>query len=395
MEAFLRTSLHWPRVCLAVCVSVSVPASSFALSRFSLSNPDGGQLVRDSSEAEAAHAFSRASHLSLSSLSPSLASQARAPRQTRVATQLKLYYLAGRSAAQDKARKLNVLTVQNVQKMAALEEELLSLPSWNSVCYREAGRAECATVLSALPYLRHATDTPSLHAAIDRMYEELDGGDALGEVNAGWFFEQQRPDGAPPRSRYESYALRSFVRLGTPLEGFLNAEDRSGKQDAWRMEMFLAPAEAVLRRTTREWDDARAASGADDAVGLLFAEQALYQAEYTQIIANDLLLTAGSAAAVFLVLWAYSSSAVLAILGLMQIVLSFPVAMFVYIVLFQIKLFGVLQVTAIFVLLGIGVPRARASPPCAPHLPRHARHHVLVHRPRAQALTTFSSSPAR
>ena len=63
---------------------------------------------------------------------------------------------------------------------------------------------------------------------------------------------------------------------------------------------------------------------------------------------------------VFLVLFLYTASPLLALLGLLQIVFSFPVAMFIYTTIFQIKIFGVLQATAIFLLLGIGA--------AAPHI---------------------------
>jgi len=97
------------------------------------------------------------------------------------------------------------------------------------VCLRERGQQTCAPLLSAVPYLRSATDEASLRAAIDSLYTLLDGSTdgPLGGTAASWFFEQERPMGEPPRTRYASYIMRSYARLGGPLEGYLNADDRT------------------------------------------------------------------------------------------------------------------------------------------------------------------------
>lgn len=47
---------------------------------------------------------------------------------------------------------------------------------------------------------------------------------------------------------------------------------------------------------------------------------------------------------VYVVLWAYTGSALLSLLGLIQVILAFPITLFVYSVVLRIKLFGVLQV---------------------------------------------------
>ena len=87
---------------------------------------------------------------------------------------------------------------------------------------------------------------------------------------------------------------------------------------------------------------------------MLFAQSWLYNEEYTGIIISDLMFTVGSIGCVYAVLWAYTSSALLSLLGLLQILLAFPVTLFIYAVVLRIKLFGVLQAMAIFVILGIG-----------------------------------------
>lgn len=170
-----------------------LPAAYLGVLNFSLADPEGGQLMRDALEAEQAHAFYRAGEIATSALS----AQQRVPRQTDEVAPLRLYYVAGRTAAEDVERTGNVLTVENIQRAAALEDELAGLDapaSWDDVCLREHGQSGCAPFLSAVPYLRSATDEASLRAAIDAMYETLDGsaGAPLGGIKASWFFEQVR-----------------------------------------------------------------------------------------------------------------------------------------------------------------------------------------------------------
>lgn len=355
---YIRLVVGYPWLVLGMMLALLLPIAYFGVGHFRLSDPEGGQLVRDSYEAEQAHAFQRAAELSRDSFATANGYE---PQQTSLVGaggtygdgSLKLYYVAGRTGEDDDVRTANVLTVANIQKMAALEDELTRMANWTGVCLRDRGSDTCAPLRSIVPWLRNATSDAELRAAIDVAYDELDGsaGSPLGGTEAAWFFEQ-----GLPHSRYESYIVRSFARLGAPLapdaneSAFVNAGDRRSLQRQRMLDRFLRPAEAVLRRRAEEWkDDAAAAS-----VQLLYAQDWLYTTEYTGIILSDLAFTLGSVCCVYVLLWLYTASAPLALLGLIQILLAFPVTLFVYAVVLRIKLFGVLQAMAIFVILGIG-----------------------------------------
>ena len=191
IRVYIHTAVHHPCIMLLGVLALILPAAYLGVLNFSLADPMGGQLVRDALEAEQAHAFLRAGEIATSALS----AQQRVPRQTAEVAPLMLYYVAGRTAAEDVERTGNVLTVENIQRAAALEDELAGLDGREEVCLRERGQqAGCAPLLSAVPYLRNATDDASLRAAIDAMYETLDGsaGAPLGGLKASWFFEQVR-----------------------------------------------------------------------------------------------------------------------------------------------------------------------------------------------------------
>ena len=256
IRVYIHTAVHHLCALLVGVLALILPAAYLGVLNFSLSDPEGGQLMCDALEAEQAHAFLRAGEIATSALS----SQQRVPRQTDEVAPLRLYYVAGRTAAEDVERTGNVLTVENIQRAAALEDELAGLDAgrWEEVCLRERGQQTgCAPFLSAVPYLRNATDEASLRVAIDAMYDTLDGsaGAPLGGLKASWFFEQARE-----HSRYESYIMRTSMRLGAPLDAswyaenatsFLNSADTQDAQKERMMSRFLRPAEVRIRVRVR------------------------------------------------------------------------------------------------------------------------------------------------
>ena len=111
-----------------------------------------------------------------------------------------------------------MLTVSNVQRIAALEDELVSLGRWPEVCLRQRGQLGCAPLLSAVPYLRHATNELELRAAIDDLYETLEGGS---DPNL-----DPDPDPAPTLALALTLAVALTLNLnlslgsrGSPLDG--------------------------------------------------------------------------------------------------------------------------------------------------------------------------------
>lgn len=353
-SAYIRLAVHHPCILLTGMMLLALPTAYFGVVNFSLSDPEGGQLVRDSQEAEQGHAFAKAVEMARDGFSVEVYE----PQQTQPVPPLKLFYTAGHTSRADTERTENVLTVPNIQRIAALEDELLALSggeAWNEVCLRDRGAQTCAPFLSAIPYLRNATDEASLHQAIDALYLAVDAeaSSPLGSTRAAWFFEQGKST-----SRYESYILRTHVRLGAPiavgdwLDGgnasrFVNREDRLKVQRARMMARFLTPAEARLREVAHAWGADAAAPGAPPShASLLFAQDWLYEREYTDVIASDLMFALGSLGCVYVMLCTYISSPLLALLGLLQILLAFPITLYLYAVVLRIKLFGVLQASA-------------------------------------------------
>ena len=71
-------------------------------------------------------------------------------------------------------------------------------------------------------------------------------------------------------------------------------------------------------------------------------------------LTSDAVFAGGSFVFVGIFVSFHTRSAVLGILGILQVLLSFPMAFFLYRLVFQIQHFGTLQILAIYVILGIG-----------------------------------------
>ena len=105
--AYIRLAVHHPCLLLCCMLVLLLPTAYFGVLNFTLSDPEGGQLVRDSVEAEQAHAYARAAELAGSGLDVEIYE----PQQTEAVQPLKLYYTAGSTSAADAARTANLLTV--------------------------------------------------------------------------------------------------------------------------------------------------------------------------------------------------------------------------------------------------------------------------------------------
>ena len=338
---FLKAVLTYPGLTLFLSLLLVLPLTFFGATRFSLSDPQGGQIVKETVEAEHAHAFARA----VEALQSSSSTQ-RQPQQTKQVDMLTLYYVAGSTSKADEERTSNVLSASNVQKMWQLEEKLTSLTNFSDVCLRLDGQTSCAPIVSCIPYLINATNAATLKSSIDAMYDhsELATKDNSFGVTAKWFFEQ-----AKEHDRYTSYVVRTQIKLGGPMFGFNNWQDDNRKQKQLMKDIYLKEAEVLLLKTMQEWK-----LDSKNNLNLLYNNGLLFGDETSSTILGDLLLTVGSLAFIFVIMVLHTGSFFLAGCGLLQVLLSFPVALCLYSVVFRIKLFGVLQVAGIFIILGIG-----------------------------------------
>lgn len=134
-----------------------------------------------------------------------------------------------------------------------------------------------------------------------------------------------------------SQLMRSVIRMGSPV-GNLSPDDLVKEFREWAMKKVV-PAIGKLSNAKFHLQ----------AVSLSLVRPLIETA-----VKRDALFALGSVALVFIVVAIHTGSFFLALITMFQILLSFPLTFVVYRYIFQVKYFGVLNVTTLFLLLGIG-----------------------------------------
>jgi predicted RND superfamily exporter protein len=147
---------------------------------------------------------------------------------------------------------------------------------------------------------------------------------------------------------FESQKLRSkhtraIVQFGEPLEGYKSKADRSKEQGEKLSSWFRDSFQSFLQGTSESGE-----------VEVLYFATPLFFDEFIGILLRDMLFALISVAFVFICLWFHSRSLFLAIVGMMEILLTIPVAFVLYRVVFGFQYFAGLNAMTLFVVLAIG-----------------------------------------
>ena len=169
----LRVALAAPFTLAASVLAVALVCSYFGVQFFNLSDPDGGLRIRDSLEAQRADGWI----MSLSELFPDQGEgqdNERRAQQSESDRGLTIMYVVG-EGSEDK--KKNVFTIDNVAKMAALEDAVVAAPNYTSYCHIDLNNGGCSVPRSPVPYLRGAKTQVELDKAVSTLYNE--GGELI------------------------------------------------------------------------------------------------------------------------------------------------------------------------------------------------------------------------
>jgi len=182
------------------------------------------------------------------------------------------------------------------------------------------------------PDVTAPVSSDELNRAIDAMFLPD------GSVNPAYSFTLGV--GFNESSRNTAY-LRSTFPMGSPLEGYINPNDNSKKQrdqfENWVVDVV-------------NW----AADQSTDEMEVI-----VFNSQYQQYIFGDLANKAfvwaiGSVIFVLILMWVHTSSFYLAIMGMLQILLAFPVTYFLYYFVFRVTYFSSMHILTVFLILGIG-----------------------------------------
>jgi hypothetical protein len=140
------------------------------------------------------------------------------------------------------------------------------------------------------------------------------------------------------KSRY----TRSVGFFGTPLEGYVDENDREDEQKKKLATWFKDECYADLL-----------AAGDGELKVLLLFIAIIFEVIFDTIIA-DMMLSFAAILMVWSFLWLQTGSCFIATMGMVEIMLSLPCAYFFYRCIFQIKFFGWTNAMALFLVLAIG-----------------------------------------
>merc|ERR1719159_2325358 len=141
----------------------------------------------------------------------------------------------------------------------------------------------------------------------------------------------------------QSKHTRAVITFGEPLEGYKSRADRSEEQEEKLASWFRESFRSYLEDTSTAGE-----------VEVLYFATPLFFDEFIGILTNDMLLALLAVAFVFVCLSCHSGSVFLAIVGMMEILLSIPVAFVLYRVVFGFQYFAGLNAMTLFVVLAIG-----------------------------------------
>ena len=136
--------------------------------------------------------------------------------------------------------------------------------------------------------------------------------------------------------------MRSYFPMGLPLDGYDNENDQLEKQEA-DFDLAIAPFRDYV---ISELDDAN--------VEVIIFGTRILQHAFDTVVQTDLLWAGGSIAFVVVYLCVHTTSPFLGLTGMLQILLSLPLALFFYRLVLQVSFFQTLHSLAIFIILGIG-----------------------------------------
>jgi len=139
-------------------------------------------------------------------------------------------------------------------------------------------------------------------------------------------------------------AIRTVYTFAGPLQGFDNVGDRAEEQRRARLEHTQRLTKELLWPLARE---------KDSPIDFAFLGDDVWRYELSVYIQSDAMKTVGSFLLLLAYFWFHTGSPALALGGVVNIYLSFPLAYFVYRTLLGFRING-LTTMAMFVVLGIG-----------------------------------------
>ncbi|KAK3589530.1 hypothetical protein CHS0354_041654 [Potamilus streckersoni] len=262
--------------------------------------------------------------------------------QYQVTWKMEIVYL---SKSPDK----NIFTQNQLQKIHDIEKRVISYERFPDFCFKDDGLNDpaldllnnCAPINSLLTYFYPSTDKKG-HIYYDGLGDNIvDIDSALSLAMSSENFYYYVDDQADAMNRKSSF-LRSEVLFGSPLKDFMGTTDRKDLQTERYKNFIVTYLDFLSKASTEDLD-------------VLYGGKEIFDYEVDRMFWSDMRLAIYGLVCIFLLMLVLSMSPWLTIMGMLSILLSFPIAIFFYRIVFNIIGLGILNGVAAFLIIGIGV----------------------------------------
>jgi len=252
---------------------------------------------------------------------------------------------------------VNLLTPEGIAFLKKVEDEIETSEEYERFCYDD-GSSDCEgnRRTCALPF--SITQHPLLYGVVNPGEFIPCGRNPSSEPVSPSQFEAFKKSLVDPQSnelsplfsiffgkdisadKLETQVMRSYIRFGTPIANTTDEKTEKEKNTAFE-EYALDVADKAGEMTNEKYH-------------VYVDSFSLFGVRFNPVIFRDLTFSIGAIVAVFFIVLFHTTSPFLAGITILQVILSFPFALFVYAVIFRITYFATLQVMTIFLILGIG-----------------------------------------
>lgn len=280
----------------------------------------------------------------------------------------------------------NVFTRERLQDIHAVEMRIMKDQEFRKYCIMRSG--VCDPLNSVLTYFYPTVEGSKL------VYDGR--GDVLLDINttlaeviqnkmAYWYI-----DGSFNSKNLKSSFIRSQLRVAYPIEGYCSYADRHEEQVEKINEYFNSLVPYLKMASTKNID-------------VLYGGPTLVDGQVTEAVVHDATLAAISfVMIIILVFLSTGCSFTSTLAALITIVSCFPLAFFIYRIVFSIQAVGVLNVVSLFVIVGIGVDdvfvfintfKQSGNMDSLPSLP-HRLAYTITHAGKATFFTSLTTAVA-
>ncbi|XP_055958468.1 protein dispatched homolog 3 isoform X2 [Patella vulgata] len=291
----------------------------------------------------------------------------------------------------------NMFTKERLELVHQVEKKIVSHPRFGQFCLKDKSVARsdpaisansgCAPLNSLLTYFFPTRDSggrihyDGLGSHIDDIHSALKF--AMNH-DTFYYFVDEKINRTYPKSRL----IRTEVLFGSPLRGF-DCFRQMGEQSELFKKFEITYIDFLSKASTSK-------------VQVLYGGNEIFDYEIDSTFWRDIKMAAYSLASIIFIMFILTSfSPWLTILGIWSIMLSFPLAFFLYRIVFNINALGILNGAAAFVIIGIGVDDVfvfinifhQTGDACIPTV-AHKIKHTVITAGKATFFTSFTTAAA-